>query len=77
MAKPIEKGKYIGRMVNKWRQRMVAVYEHPTDTTKLVTVGRPFDGSAPIECVENRTDWTATLAKMADAEQYGRVYTYE
>ena len=73
----MEKGKYIGYFVNKWRQRTVAVFEHPTDPDLIVSVGRPFDGSDPIECEEKRKDWSATLRRIADYTAQGKVYIYE
>lgn len=72
-----DKGEYIGRFINEWRRRNVAVYEHLTDPDKVVTIGYPFDGGAPIETVENRQDWTATIRKIQDATAHGRVYRYE
>lgn len=48
---------------NNWRQRMVTVFPHPTDTTKVVTVGKPFNGTEPIICIESREDWGACIAK--------------
>lgn len=71
------KGTYLGIFVNKWRQRTVTVYEHISDPTLLITVGRPFDGSKAIVCVEPRRDWEATLTKMKAAVVQERVYIYE
>ena len=73
----MEKGEYIGKFINRWRQRTVLVYRHPSDATLLVTVGQPFGGGSVVECVESLADYSATLAKIADAETHGGVYRYE
>jgi hypothetical protein len=59
---------FCGRFQNYWRGRLVEVYYHPTDDSKVVTVGIPHDGSEAIVCVEdialyagriNNNDWSA------------------
>lgn len=47
---------------NEWRQRLVTVYSHPTEDTKVITVGKPFNGGEPIICLESRDDWATCLA---------------
>ena len=46
---------------NNWRQRRVEVRKHPTDPTKVVSVGHPFDNSEPIVCVESRDHYIPQL----------------
>lgn len=70
-------GDYIGRFVNKWRGRTVAIYEHTKDPESVITVGRPFDGSDPVICAELKKDWAATLRRIKDADRSGRIYVYE
>ena len=73
----MDKGKYLGRFINEWRQRTVAIYEHPTNAFKVITVGRPFDGGKAIECEEYRKDCTVLLQHIEDAAAQGRVHRYE
>ena len=68
--------KYIGRFINEWRGRTVQIYEHE-DPTKVVTVGTPLTGGTPIICIENRSDYTATLQRIKDAEDNGKIYVFK
>ena len=71
------RGKYLGRFINTWRSRTVAVYEHKNDPTKVITVGQPFDGSTPVVCIEDFDEgWKSTLSRIKDAESVGKVYNY-
>jgi hypothetical protein len=49
--------KLLGAYNNYWRKRRVEVYEHPSDPSKIVTVGYPMPNneihSEPIVCVES------------------------
>lgn len=63
----------IGRMVNKWRQRNVYLYQHPTERDGIVSIGVAFDGSQQVICVESKGDYTNAL----DYIDQGRVYIYE
>lgn len=73
-----EHGKYLGRFVNAWRRRTVAIYEHATQPGMLVTVGRPFDGGDDVVCVEPRNqNWEDTLRLMEQAERHGKTYVYK
>ena len=45
----------IWSFTNGWRQRRVDILEHPTDSAKVVTVGRPIGGGTPVVCVEDRS----------------------
>lgn len=55
---------------NEWRKRLVTVYPHPTDTDKLVTVGKPFDGGGPVICLENKADWKSNLDRAERGQPY-------
>lgn len=45
---------------NEWRQRHVYIHAHPTDETKVITMGYPLAASGgialvkPVICVEDR-----------------------
>jgi len=45
---------------NEWRQRQVYIYEHPTDTDKVITMGYQIAASGgvttipPVICIEKR-----------------------
>ena len=46
-------GIYLGRMLNNWRQRSVAIYAIPEGNGASVwTIGQPFKGGSPICCEE-------------------------
>jgi len=64
---------YLGRTVNNWRGRGVALYAHPSDQTALVSVGVTFNGLMTVVAVEPRSDWTTAL----DYIQHGKVYVSE
>lgn len=49
-----EKLKVITSFTNTWRQRFVKIYEHPTDNTRVITIGLPLVGGTPILCDEER-----------------------
>jgi hypothetical protein len=55
---------------NNWRQRLVTVYSHPTDANSVVTVGKPFDGSGPIICIERREEWSSCFARSEKFQVY-------
>jgi hypothetical protein len=71
------RGEYIGRFVNRWRQRNVAIYEHPNNAELIITVGTPFDGGKVIECEEKKKDYAATLRRIELATEMGKVHIYE
>ena len=62
--------KLIGRLKNNWRKRRVLVYEHPCDTSKVISVGYPFGGGDPIVCVERRSDWLRVLGLFPETATY-------
>lgn len=64
---------YLGHMVNKWRGRGVALYEHPFDPLLVISVGTAFDYQTRVIAAESRRTFAAALACMAQ----GHIYTYE
>jgi hypothetical protein len=52
---------------NEWRQRHVAIHEHPTDPTKVVTMGYSLAASGgittipPVICVEDKAAYKQIL----------------
>ena len=69
-------GKYLGRFLNEWRRRDVAVYEHVDNPELLITVGWPMDGGEAVVCEERRSDWISTLKSIEDATAQGEIYIY-
>jgi hypothetical protein len=60
----------IGILFNNWRQRRVTVHAHPADDSLVVSVGRPFDGSAPVICEEPKANWTRVLSLHPEVAVY-------
>lgn len=54
-----EKLPFLGSFNNFWRGRRVFVYKHPTDATKVVSIGYPLNdpNAKPFVCVENTEDY--------------------
>jgi hypothetical protein len=69
----IKSFQYLGRTVDKWRGRNVALYQHPSESDSVVTVGVTFDNSMTVVCVDKKTDWTTAL----DYAEHGKVYVSE
>ena len=63
----------IGKTVNNWRQRNITLHAHPTDPTRLVSVGVTFDGAVTVVCDESRDEWRVALDYIA----HGKVYVFE
>lgn len=61
---------YIGRTVNKWRGRTIALYQHPTLPDHVISVGRTFDGALVVIASELKSDWATAL----DYIEHGQVY---
>jgi hypothetical protein len=61
-TKPLER---IGTLKNNWRGRLVEVYQHPTMSDKVVTIGKPFEPTELIDpdiiCVENKADYQSII----------------
>jgi hypothetical protein len=60
-AKDVEGKPVIGLLDNKWRQRRVTVYDHPTNPDMVISVGQPYDNSEAIVCVEPREEYTRVI----------------
>jgi cephalosporin-C deacetylase-like acetyl esterase len=52
----------IGKLKNNWRERTVSVRQHPTDPQKVVSIGVPFGGGAPIVCEEGADGYAREIA---------------
>lgn len=63
-------GKIIGFLDNQWRQRKVTVYSVPHDAGIVVSVGIPYDGSAPIICVEDKSLYLNCIQVFPEAYVY-------
>lgn len=60
----------LGYTASQWRQRRIALYEHPTDTTLLVSCGTTFDGGMQVIATEPRSAWTTALDYIAHGQVY-------
>jgi hypothetical protein len=63
----------IGTAVNKWRGRNITLYGHPSDASRLVSVGVTFDGTMTVIADESRDEWATAL----DYASRGKVYVSE
>jgi hypothetical protein len=55
--------KYLGRWRNNRRGRVVYMYDHPTDETQVLTVGRPQQAGSPVVvCSEPRSSYSRQLS---------------
>ena len=54
----------IGSFRSNWRLRDVDIYEHPTDTDKVVTVAKGFSGGTNCNTVEPRTNFRQEIGKF-------------
>lgn len=63
----------LGETVNKWRQRNILLYAHPSEAQSLVSVGTTFDGALTVAAVEPRESWIVAL----DYASRGKVYVSE
>jgi hypothetical protein len=72
----IAKFAVLGETVNKWRQRNITLYQHPTETDMVVSVGTIFgqlDYSMTVIAVEPKDAWATAL----DYAAHGKVYVSE
>lgn len=69
----IEKFPVLGKTVNKWRQRNITLYAHPSNPDRLISVGITFDGTRTIICDEEKKQWTVAL----EYASLGKVYVSE
>jgi hypothetical protein len=49
---------------NKWRQRNVSIYKHPTDEKSVILVGFNFDGSKMVVVEEDKECWRAFINQL-------------
>ena len=55
-------GRRLGSFVNGWRNRRLTLYEHPTSTTLVISVGEFLDGSETVVvCVEDFSCYSRQL----------------
>lgn len=66
----MSEGKIIGLLRNNWRQRQVTVYEIPGDAENVRSVGVPFDGGEPVECVELRSQYARVIELYPEEAVY-------
>jgi len=57
---PVKRGR------NNWRGRMIMLYEHPTDTTRIISSGVTFNGEMRVIADEPRSDWSRELGQSGD-----------
>ena len=51
----------LGRTVSNWRKRDIALYQHPGQTDRVISVGVTFDGDTTIIADESKSDWATAL----------------
>jgi hypothetical protein len=61
-------GPTIGAFRNHWRQRYVAIYEHPNDPARVITCGLPYGDGAAIWTDEPRDSYREYIGS------FGKVY---
>ena len=66
---------YLMTLRNNWRQREVAVYQHPLYSDKVISVGIPFDGSGPVINVEDKSAFPQLAS--ASYQEGRRFFTYD
>lgn len=65
--------KVIGTTINGWRQRNVALIQHPTEPDKVISRGTTFDRRMCVISVEDKSQWATALDYIA----HGKVYRSE
>lgn len=53
--------KKVGTFRNNWRERIVTLYEHPTDPKMVVAVGVGIHNNKEVVCEEAKTDYPRQL----------------
>lgn len=51
-------------VMNKWRQRNIAVREHPTDPERCTSDGVSFDGKMRVIADDSRKDWCGQFSQL-------------
>jgi hypothetical protein len=65
----VQKFPLIHTFRNEWRQRWVYIHKHPTDETKVVTMGYPMAASggvalvSPVICIEDKKAYEQILSR--------------
>jgi len=71
----VQKLPLIHSFINKWRHRYVYIHEHPTDLTKVITMGYPLSARGgialvkPVICVEDKETYYHILTKKITVVQ--------
>ena len=63
----------LGITINNWRGRRISLYQHPTMTDYVVSVGTTFYRSLQVIATETKSGWATAL----DYAEHGKVYTSE
>ena len=63
----------LGFAVNKWRGRRITLRAHPSDESRLISVGETFCGTMIVICDEEKSAWSVEL----DYASRGKVYVSE
>jgi len=69
----IDKLNFLGVTISKWRQRNIKLYQHPTDETKVISVGEAIDNSMIVIALEDKLSYATALDYIA----HGKVYMSE
>ena len=72
-AEEISAMKLLGYTINGWRQRNIALLQHPTDFEQVVLVGTTFDGLMTVISSGPKVAWATALDYIA----HGKVYRSE
>ena len=59
----------LGSFKSNWRRRDVTIHDHPERTEDVVSIGRPFDGSEAIVCVEHRSAYHNEIGRFGTVYQ--------
>lgn len=63
----------IGTTINKWRQRIIKLYQHPAYETIVISVGTSFDNTKQVIAEESQANYATAL----DYIKHGKTYTSE
>lgn len=60
----------LGTTINNWRQRHITLRQHPTDPSRLISVGVTFNGRMTVYADELRSEWATALDYIAQGKVY-------
>ena len=60
LLQPLKRGR------NNWRGRTITLYEHPTDSNRIISDGVTFDRSMRVIADEPKSDWVRELEVAGD-----------